>query len=341
VSSSVAGGPGTIAQRAAVVSRHPATLRHVAQSLGVAGLTSRQAIGPSFLPRSGKGEFEVVLLDLDIDTGAAPADLCESVAAACPDTPIVTMAGLNTRHRLAQSLAHPLVAGIVPKLGTWTEAPTATMVAEGPDEQALGIALRRRVEKSKSKLGPEPYLLAGVPVVERLVGGSAEKDEALQELLADAQKFGLSDEKLRRIEVAADELMLNAVYDAPRGDDGKPLYADIDRRTPVALGAQAQVRARWGCDGRNFVISVADRFGALTQRTAAQHVARVLDARSPRRPISAGGGSGLGLVLSYTAANALVVHVDPGRFTEVTAVLYVSGSNRAAIGRGSSLHLFY
>jgi hypothetical protein len=338
------GGGPTAGQRAAVVSRHPATLRHVAQALGVAGLTSRQAIGPSFLPRSAPREFEVVLLDLDIDAAAAPVELCESVAAACPETPIITVAGLNTRHRLAQSLGHAAVAGIVPKLGTWTEAPTATMVADGPDEQALGVALRRRAEKARNPLGPEPYLLCSVPIHERLVGGSTDKDETLAQLLADAQRYGLSDEKLRRIEVASDELMLNAVYDAPRGDDGKPLYADIDRRTPVALAAQAQVRVRWGCDGRNFVVSVADRFGALPRAAAAQHVSRLLDARSPRLtrgPVSAGGGSGLGLVLAFTAANQLIVQVDPGRSTEVTAVLYVSGSNRTAIARGSALHLFY
>ena len=331
-------------QRAAVVSRHPATLRHLAQALGVAGLTSRQAIGPSFLPRSAPGEFEVVLLNLDIDSVAPPVELCDSVTAACPETPIIVMAGLNTRHRLAQSLAHANVVGIVPKLNTWTEAPTATMVADGPDEQALGLALRRRLDRPTQPIGPEPYMLAGVAIKERPIGGSTDKEEALAELLADAQRFGLSDEKLRRIEVAADELMLNAIYDAPRGEDGRALYADIDRRTPVNLGAKAQARLRWGCDGRTFTISVVDRFGALPRAVAAQHVARLLDARSPRLnrgPVSAGGGSGLGLVLAFTAANHLNIQVQAGRFTEVTAALYVAGSNRAAISRGSALHLFY
>ena len=268
------------------MSRHPSTLKHVAQALAVANLSPRQAIGPSFLPRSAPGEFELVLLDLDIDPATPPPELCAQVSAACKDTPIIVLAGLNARHRLVQSLAHPDVVGVVPKIGAWTESaaseskPSAKI--EGPEEQALGLALRRRVERATQPPGPAPYLLAGTPIEERVIGGSADKDETLTALLADAARFGLSDEKVRRIETAADELMLNAVYDAPRDEKGKTIHADIDRRTPVTLGAQAQVRARWGCDGRTFVVSVVDRFGALERATVGTHIQRLLDARSPR-----------------------------------------------------------
>jgi len=327
--------------RAAIVSRHPSTLKHVAQSVAVANLSSRQAIGPSFLPRSAPGEFELVLLDLDIDPQTAPPDLCVQVGAACKDTPIVVLAGINARHRLVQALAHPDVVGIVPKIGAWSESATVEAKLEGPDEQALGLALRRRIERAVQPVGPAPYLLAGTQLEERLIGSSADKEETLAAILADAARFGLSDEKVRRIETAADELMLNAVYDAPRDERGNPLHANADRRTPVTLAAQAQVRARWGCDGSTFVISVADRFGALDRATVSTHVQRLLDARSPRLGRgTATGGAGLGLVLTYSAANQLSLQIARGRFCEATAALHVAGSNRAAVARGSALHIF-
>ncbi|HEX9102269.1 MAG TPA: ATP-binding protein, partial [Polyangia bacterium] len=286
-------------------------------------------------------EFEVVILDLDIDPATPPVDLCAQVVAACKDTPIVVVAGLNARHRLVQALAHPDVVGIVPKIGAWTETATTEAKLEGPDEQALGLALRRRVERSTQAVGPAPYLLAGTPIEERLIGGSIDKDEALAALLADAARFGLSDEKVRRIETAADELMLNAVYDAPRDERGGALHAEVDRTRPVVLAAQAQVRTRWGCDGRTFVVSVADRFGALDRATVATHVQRLLDARSPRLGRSGtSGGAGLGLVLTYSAANQLALQISRGRFTEATAALHVAGSNRAAVARGSALHIY-
>lgn len=323
------------------MSRHPSTLKHVAQALAVANLSSRQAIGPSFLPRSAPGEFELVLLDLDIDPQTAPPELCAQVGAACRETPIIVLAGLNARHRLVQALAHPDVVGIVPKIGAWTESAASESKLEGPDEQALGLALRRRIERSMQPAGPAPYLLGGTPIEERIIGGSADKDDTLAALLADAARFGLSDEKVRRIETAADELMLNAVYDAPRDERGEALHAALDRRTQVTLAAQAQVRARWGCDGRSFVVSVADRFGALDRATIASHVQRLLDARSPRLGRSgATGGAGLGLVLTYSAANQLALQLARGRFCEATAALHVAGSNRAAVARGSALHIF-
>jgi hypothetical protein len=138
--------------------------------------------------------------------------------------------------------------------------------------------------------------------------------------------------------------MLNAIYDAPRDENGRALHANIDRRTPVTLAAQAQVRVRWGCDGATFCVSVADRFGALERATVARHIERLLDARSPRLGHGGAnlqtGGAGLGLVLTYSAANTLALHVVPGRSTEATAALHVAGSNRTAVARGSSLHIY-
>ena len=91
------------------------------------------------------------------------------------------------------------------------------------------------------------------------------------------------------------------------------------------------MRVRWGCDGRAFVVSVADRFGALERATVGAHIQRLLDARSPRlgrggaaQPTT--GGAGLGLVLTYSAANQLALQVSRGRFTEATAALHVAGS---------------
>src|SRR6478609_9693298 len=109
-------------RRVAVVSRHPATLRQIAQSLGVAGMAMRQAIGPSFLPRSARGEFEAVVVDLDIDPEAPPTGIIDQVNAACPGAPVVAVAGINTRHRLVQALGNPTVTALQPKLGTWIES---------------------------------------------------------------------------------------------------------------------------------------------------------------------------------------------------------------------------
>jgi hypothetical protein len=87
------------------------------------------------------------------------------------------------------------------------------------------------------------------------------------------------------------------------------------------------------------VVSVADRFGAIQRSQAIRSLVKLLEPQGPS-PQQGTSGAGLGLMLVYGAANQLVIHAMSGRFTEVTAVMHVSGSNRTALARGSALHLF-
>jgi hypothetical protein len=332
-------------RRAAVVCRHPATGRSVTQALGVAGLGLRQVMSPAMLPRSQRGEFECVVLDLDLDPQAAAFELVRSVATLCPETPVICVAGTNAKTRLIESLTHPSVALLFPKMGSWLETSPASN--DGPDEQELATAIRRLVARTAMPPGPTPYLMGATPVDERLIASTGEKEEALHAVLALGQRIGLSDEKLRRIEVSTDELLLNAMFDAPRDAEGRPRFARMtkeERAAPQAFSAKEQVRLRFGSDARSLAISVHDKFGTLTRDAVVTHISRVLEAGGPRpRPIesSASGGAGLGLVLTFGAANQLIVHSAPGKFTELTAVIQIAGSNRSALARGSSLQMYW
>jgi hypothetical protein len=324
-------------RRAAVVCRHPATQRQIAQALGTHGLTMRQALSPALLPRSTAREFDLVIVDLDIDPGAAPTTLVEAATAQCPGTPILAVAGAYTRHRLCEALAHPAIVGLYPKVGTWIEAASGATpgATEGPDEQDLAVTIRRLTHADATPPGPAPYLLGGTAIEERVVGSTSERDQLLAELDTLAERLGLADEKVRRLQVVVEELVLNAIYAAPRDSAGNAKYAAADRGTPLTLGAQEQVRVRFGVDGRTFALSVADRFGALTRAAVAQSLGKMFEQNAARDA----GPRGLGLIASFTSANHLVFHGTPGRFTEVTAILHIAGSNRAALTRGSSLAL--
>lgn len=323
-----------------MVSRHPATIRRVAQSLGAVGLGVTHALSPPALPRTNPGDFRVAVLDLDIDPAAHPAALVEAMAAACRGSYLVVVAGLEARRRLIGALAAPEVRHVVPKLGSWIDRPPGERTFDGPDEQDLAIGLRRLLLPRHEPVGASPYLIEGFSITELTTASSAEKDAALAQVLELASALELSDEKKRRIEMATEELLLNALYDAPRGPDGGPLHADLDRRTPISLGAGQEIRLHFGCDGRNFVVSVADRFGSLERGQVVRSLAKLLEPQGPR-PRSGTSGAGLGLMLTYGAANQLVVHCVPRRFTEVTVVMHVAGTNRTALARGSALHLYF
>jgi len=84
--------------------------------------------------------------------------------------------------------------------------------------------------------------------------------------------------------------------------------------------------------------SLADPFGSLSKRSVTERLRKMRDGVPP--PDAGVAGAGLGLVLTYSVANQLIFSVRPGRLTEVTAVLHVGGSNRAAQERGTAVHFY-
>jgi len=291
------------------------------------------------MPKAAPGELKVAVLDLDVDPAADPMTLVRQVAEFYPAIPIVVTAGVHAKKRLLATLASQNVHHVVPKLGGWLDLPQEQRSFDGPDEQDLAVALRRAFSDGGSPLGAHPYLIQGFSTTEAVVQSSDDKERALDAVMELAAALELSDEKKRRIEVATEELLLNAIYDAPRDAGGTAIHAGLDRRTPVQLAPNQQVKLHYGCDGRNFVVSVADRFGALERGNIQRSLTKLLDPKTAR-PAPGTSGAGLGLMLTYGAANQLIAHAMRGRFTEVTAVMHVSGSNRTALARGSALHLY-
>ena len=106
----------------------------------------------------------------------------------------------------------------------------------------------------------------------------------------------------------------------------------------VDIGADETVHMRYGCDGQTLAVAVADPFGSLSKKAVTDRLRKVRDGIP--KPNAGVAGAGLGLVMTYSVANQLIFAVSPGRLTEVTAVLHVGGSNRAAQERGTAVHFY-
>jgi hypothetical protein len=328
------------ARAAALVSKHGPTCRRVAQSLGAAGLQVRSTPFPSELPLDGFDQIVALLVDLDVAPSDAPRLLIDEARKAYPNTELLATAGIDARARLLDALCEADVNHVIPKRGALT-LPRGGMPVlgslEGPDEHDLFAAVRRLLDGPESP-GVTPYLLAGAPVHEASVRNSDDKESALGQIVAFAESMDLGGEKLRRVELAAEELLMNALYDAPRNADGHERNASLDRRLGVTLGAEETVHMRYGCDGQTLAVAVADPFGSLTKRAVTERLRKVRDGIP--KPNAGVAGAGLGLVMTYSVANQLIFSVSPGRVTEVTAVLHVGGSNRAAQERGTAVHFY-
>jgi hypothetical protein len=202
----------------------------------------------------------------------------------------------------------------------------------GPD---LGVTGEKIV--SGELFGLEKYVAAGTVVGQREIASDPEKRSALGALCAWAESVGARKPVVHRVHSVVDELLMNALHDAPAvRESGRRLGTapppTRSRRAATQPGVRPAV-LRWAADGTTLAISVGDAFGELRQRDVIDNVRR---ARSEGgRPQTNAPGAGLGLYLVLANVAGLIINVDPGHRTEVVC-LFDLGKTASA----RSLHVF-
>jgi hypothetical protein len=195
-----------------------------------------------------------------------------------------------------------------------------------PADRELGITSEKLV--SGDVFGLEKYLPAGVTIGERVVGSDVEKRAATARVIAWAESIGARRPVVHRLTSVVDELLMNALHDAPRG----------------SVSPERRAVLRWGADERTLAVSVADEFGTLRQRDLIGHVRRARNERGRPNPANNGAtnGAGLGLYLVLANVASLIVNVHPGRKTEVVCLFDLARGSNPAIAAGvRSLHVFH
>ena len=105
--------------------------------------------------------------------------------------------------------------------------------------------------------------------------------------------------------LVTDELISNAVHNAPIDAAGVHYRRDLPRDAELELDERHQVRLRWGCDARYLAIEVTDRFGSLDRDT-------ILRALAQNDVRESGGGAGMGIALTYRFVRSPGVQPGPG-----------------------------
>lgn len=207
------------------------------------------------------------------------------------------------------------------------EAPVSHLVRD-PGDRELGITSEKLV--SGDLFGLEKYLAPEATVGERVVTNDIEKRAAINEVTTWAESVGARRPVVHRLASVIDELLMNALHDAPR--ESRPV---ITLEGPRAV-------LRWGNDEGTLAVSVSDGYGAIRQRDVIDHVRRARDERGRPNPATTDEpGAGLGLYLVLANVASLIVNVDPGRLTEVVCLFDLARRGHRAIGSGvRSLHVF-
>jgi hypothetical protein len=254
------------------------------------------------LEELGKAELQAALVVLHLDGELATA-VAELVARLTGDARVICILPRSNLAAVVDTMrASERVAGL--------------LTTEHFDSRELS-ALATRV-LAGDIFGLEKMIHWGTLIHSQLVGDYQEKAIAIAQVSEFAGLMGVRRKYRESIEQCVDEMLMNALYDAPVDEHGQPLFAEIPTKTRISLRVEQRVVIQYACDGKRFAVSVRDAFGALERATVLRYLHKCL--HSEQQIDRKLGGAGLGLYMMVNAASCVLFNVLPGVATEVVCI---------------------
>lgn len=207
--------------------------------------------------------------------------------------------------------------------------------------EALTITTQKLIQRDLFDV--EKYLLWGTTLYQTVLTRSSQRPPLVAQIGQMLRSRGQSERIASAGMLVADELMSNAVHNAPIDAAGVSYRRDVPRDADFPLDERHQVRFRWGCDARYLAVEVTDPFGSLDRETIMRSLANSEIRES-------GTGAGMGISLAYRSCDHLVFNLAPGKRTQVIALIDIryppaerpahSGSTSSRAIPASSYNIF-
>jgi hypothetical protein len=184
--------------------------------------------------------------------------------------------------------------------------------------------------------GLQKYFPWGVTTFTMMVKSYEEKGRAIEIMMRYAQMAAVRGPVRDRIQLVADELMMNALYHAPTDEHGNERYRGMSLKQLAQLPEVSAVQVQYGCSGRYFGVAVRDAGGSLRRDRALDYLSR---ARGGAQMEQKQSGAGLGLISVLHSVSKLVFNLAPTYSTEVIGLFDMELFARGKVG-ARSVHLF-
>lgn len=188
--------------------------------------------------------------------------------------------------------------------------------------------------------GVKHYLSFGTRSEIFHIRDSEERHDYIDAVVDFCKSFHMRQAIIKSVELFCEELLMNAIYDAPRDEQGRMLYNQMSRKNRVILKPAQAARIECACDGEKLVVSISDPFGAMTWEVLQKFLMRCYGPNRSITEFSDEGGAGLGLYLCFSSVNTFVVNVDPQKRSEFIGIFDIAEPSRLRDTRYSSLHFF-
>jgi hypothetical protein len=250
------------------------------------------------LDELGKGDLQAALVVLHLD-----GELATAAAELIPR--------LTGDARVIAVLPKTNLAAVVDIMQS-SDRLAGLLVAEDLDLRELSAMATRIL--NGDIFGLEKVTNWGTMIHSCLVGDYQEKSLCISQISDFAEQMGVRRKYRESIEQCVDEMLMNALYDAPVDEQGKPIFSDIPTKTRISLRLEQKVVVQFACDGHRFAVSVRDAFGTLERNTVLRYLHKCLHAEQQiDRKV---GGAGLGLYLMVNSSTTVFFNVLPGVATE-------------------------
>jgi len=183
------------------------------------------------------------------------------------------------------------------------------------DELDRGVFVTAQKLLTGDIFGIEKYLPANTSVQYARIRDFEGRGKAIETVLEFAEKNKMRRQVRTAIGSVCEELLMNALYDAPIDADGKQIFAEVDPHERVKTRSPRPVSIRYAVTDDLFAVAVRDRFGRLAKNTILSYIDKCIT--SPNQIDRKTYGAGLGLYLVANAAASYIVNVAYGIATEV------------------------
>ena len=144
---------------------------------------------------------------------------------------------------------------------------------------------------------------------------STQKSFAANAIAIQLREFQCNERIARTVAGAVDELLMNAIFDAPIDNRGQRLHDQTPRSERLDVkGVELQVAV----EDNLIAVTVVDEVGSLSRDEVLAHIAKIFDSRFQKIRGPDYQGSGIGLSLVMKSGGSLSFVTVPGKRTEVT-----------------------
>ncbi|MBF0442179.1 MAG: hypothetical protein HQK54_09755 [Oligoflexales bacterium] len=215
-------------------------------------------------------------------------------------------------------------------------------VAKNRDGKLSGADILVTAAKilSEDIFGIKKYLSWGAASSVFHIRDSNDKADHIEAVSDYCRNLGLRDSLITSVGLLTDELLMNAIYNAPRDSNGIPMYANESRTNRVVLKPREAARLEIGSDGTRLAISVSDPFGAVERKVILEYFARCFREDRQIPDLALNGGAGIGLYLCLNSVNNFIINVAPFERSEFIGIINIDFTTTRDHRRHPSFHYF-